>query len=318
MIGYVEAGEHEWQEAYQSYLNLIGQVDTVFGKIRENHFIVADCMKPIVDTIYWEHRKLLEFVIAAQAARKEQAKQAVDAAILGAALSGVLRLSFSQGRKVTEAALLHDVGMLVIPQEILGKSDSLSEIEQQYIEAHPAQSYRLINREFHCFEGVAEIAVQRHECWNGEGYPKGLSGGGIALEARIIAVTDTFAALIGERPYRPALGGQQAMIQVVSEGMEQFDPDVADAFSRMMGMYPIGSLVELNNGASARVLKYDEGAPLLKPRVRIVRGAPGEPLKQGTVIDLAKEKDLRIKHPLERQDILMDLIAGPVAHEPIG
>ncbi|MDR0525073.1 MAG: HD domain-containing protein [Spirochaetaceae bacterium] len=317
MIGYIEAGEYEWHRAYQSYINLVTQVDGIFSKIRENHFIVADCLKPVVDTLYWEHRPLLEFVLAAQVAHREQAKQAVDAAILGAALSGLLGLSLSQGRVITEAALLHDTGMLIIPQEILEKPKKLTKADAQYIFAHPGQSFRLINREFHCFEGVAQIAAERHEYYNGGGYPKGLAGRDIALEARIIAAGDTFAALISDRPYRRALNGYDAMIHLTGEAGAQLDPAVVQAFGALMGIYPIGSLVELNTGASARVLKYEKTSPLLKPWVRLVRGAPGEALKQGTVLDLAQEKNVQIKAPLGRQDILMDLIASST-YPPIG
>ncbi|MDR2535327.1 MAG: HD-GYP domain-containing protein [Treponema sp.] len=298
-MGNTAYAEDEWQKTYQSYLELIEWVDAVFVKITLNHCIVADCMESVVDKVYQERRRFLEFVIGAQGTHKVQAKNAVDAGILASVIADRMHLSFTQNRTVIEAALLHDVGMLCIPQEILEKPESLSKAEQWYILTHPLQSYKVIGRELHCFEDVALIALQHHESWNGEGYPKRLAGADIELESRIIAVADAFTAMITERPYRRAFGGHQAMKNLVSNTMIQFDPEVLKAFVHLMGMYPVGSMVELNNGAAARVLEYAEGVPLLKPRVRLIQN--------GTCVDLLSEKGLLIKKSLERKDILMNM-----------
>ncbi|MDR0563052.1 MAG: HD-GYP domain-containing protein [Spirochaetaceae bacterium] len=305
----MDTNEENWHESYRSYQELLERVDVVFGKIQENHFIVSDCMKPVVDTLYWGYQKFLEFVVGVQAARLERAKNAVDTAILSAFISDDLRLPLSQTRKVIEAALLHDVGMLCIPSEIREKTDTLSKSEWCYILTHPIQSYKVIGRELHCLEDVALIAMQHHEAWNGKGYPKRLAGADIALEARIISVADAFTAIISDRPYRSGMGGHQAMERLVSDATGQFDPDILKSFARIMGMYPIGSLVELTNGAAARILQYVPGESQLKPLVRIVTGAPQEPLSKGETRNLAAEKGLLIKRPLNRQDVLMDILA---------
>ena len=163
---------------------------------------------------------------------------------------------------------------------------------------HPFQSYKIIYRELKCFEGVAQISLQHHESWNGEGYPKGISKTAIELEARIIAAADAFCAMVSERPYRGALEGHQAMKNLLANNMLRFDPDIVKLFVQIMGMYPIGSLVELNNGAIARVIEHWEAAPLLKPRVRILAHPSGDLCTPSETVDLLQEKGLFIKKAL--------------------
>jgi HD-GYP domain-containing protein (c-di-GMP phosphodiesterase class II) len=193
--------------------------------------------------------------------------------------------------------------MFDIPREILEKPQALSKSEGWHILNHPLQSYKIISRYLRCFEDVALIALQHHEAWNGEGYPKRLEGTDIELESRIVRIADAFTALISERPYRPAFGGHQAMKWLVSGTMVQFDPQLLRSFVHLMGMYPVGSLAELNNGSIVQVLEYPEGVQALKPRVRIIN--PGV-FKPGETIDLRDEQGLFIKKALEREIMLME------------
>jgi HD-GYP domain-containing protein (c-di-GMP phosphodiesterase class II) len=297
----------EDQDAYEKYVDLIKRLEDIFTKIVLNHFIVADCMRSIVEKLYNEYQQFIKFVVSADLQDYGRAKNAVDTAVLGIAIATRINLSLSQIYRLIESALLHDVGMLCIPQEVIMKDTSLSKHEYWYILTHPFQSYKVINREFQCFEGVAQISLQHHESWNGGGYPKGLYRTEIELEARIITTVDAFTAMISNRPYRLALGGYQAMKNLLSNNMAKFDPTIVNTFVQIMGLYPIGSLVELNNGSIAWVIEHWEGSPILKPQVRVLTNPSGELCKSVETVDLLQEKRLFIKKSLNHQWFTADI-----------
>ena len=115
----------EPKEAYKSYVELIEQLDRIFIKIALNHFIVADCMNGLTEKLYNKYGQFIEFVISINIQEYGRAKNAIDTAVLAAAIAARMNLSISQIYKIIEGALLHDVGMLCIPQEILDKQKSL-------------------------------------------------------------------------------------------------------------------------------------------------------------------------------------------------
>ncbi|NMC35194.1 MAG: PAS domain S-box protein [Veillonellaceae bacterium] len=151
---------------------------------------------------------------------------------------GVARLSRAIGEKLgfSEdfneglflAGLVHDIGKIAIPAGILSKPARLSEIESRLVKTHPQEAYRILSQVNFPWK-IAEAALQHHERLDGSGYPAGLKGEEILLEARILAVADVVEAASSHRPYRPALCLEEAL-GIVTRGKETlFDPDVVDA-----------------------------------------------------------------------------------------
>jgi len=126
------------------------------------------------------------------------------------------------------AALVHDIGKLAVPAEILARPSELSDTEFALIKAHPDQAHSILKGIDFPWP-VAEIVLQHHERLDGSGYPRGLKGDEIMLEARIIAVADVVEAMASHRPYRPALGIRAALIEVVKNKGKLYDPDVVEA-----------------------------------------------------------------------------------------
>ena len=126
------------------------------------------------------------------------------------------------------AGYLHDIGKISIPAEILSKPGKLSSIEFQLIQAHPQLGYDVL-KDLEFPWPVASVALQHHERVDGSGYPRGLKGKGIILEARIIAVADVMEAMSSHRPYRPGLGIDRALAEIERRRGSAYDSDVADA-----------------------------------------------------------------------------------------
>ena len=126
------------------------------------------------------------------------------------------------------AALVHDIGKVSIPVEILAKPGRLNALERAYIEAHPDTGYQLLQSVPFGWP-VAEMVRQHHERLDGSGYPRGLAGDQILLEARIIAVADTVEAMASHRPYRPALSLDASLAEIGQHAGTRYDSDVVAA-----------------------------------------------------------------------------------------
>ena len=129
-------------------------------------------------------------------------------------------------------------------------------IELHLMRKHPVLAYRIIHNELGYPEEVALVALQHHERWDGRGYPKSLVGDEISPFARIVSVADAFQAMVSDRPYRSPLTGYTAMRSILSENGKRFDPEILKAFIRTVGIYPLGSLVVLDNGAVGVVVAH--------------------------------------------------------------
>jgi len=128
------------------------------------------------------------------------------------------------------ASLLHDVGKISLPDRLLLKPGRLTPDERRQIERHTTIGNRLLAAaRSELLELAAEIALRHHERWDGLGYPDGLSGEEIPIEARLVAVADAFDALTSDRPYRPAVGCTEALAVMKEESERQFDAAVLDA-----------------------------------------------------------------------------------------
>lgn len=124
---------------------------------------------------------------------------------------------------------LHDIGKLTVDIEILQKPAALDDDELEMIRAHPEAGMRMIDG-IRSLRDVVDCVLHHHERWDGGGYPYGLRGKEIPIEARIIAVADAYDAMTSDRPYRPALSHEDAVNEVRRCSGTQFDPEIAEAF----------------------------------------------------------------------------------------
>ena len=128
--------------------------------------------------------------------------------------------------------LVHDIGKMSIPSEILSKPTKLSAIEFELIKTHAEHGYQIL-KDVKFPLPIAEIIREHHERMDGSGYPQGLKGEEILIEARIIAVADVLEAMASNRPYRPPLGLKKALQEIEKYRVQQFDPEVVDAVLRL-------------------------------------------------------------------------------------
>ncbi len=145
------------------------------------------------------------------------------------------------------AGLLHDIGKITVPTEILSKPGKLSDLEMAMIRDHPKVAYDIL-KSIDFDWPIARIIVQHHERLDGSGYPYGLSGKDILLEARILAVADVVEAMSSSRPYRPALGVEKALAELARGDGTLYDSDVVRACEKVINEH--GFKVELNSSSA--------------------------------------------------------------------
>ncbi|MEW6418266.1 MAG: HD domain-containing phosphohydrolase [Nitrospirota bacterium] len=151
---------------------------------------------------------------------------------LACAIATEMGLSEEKIKGIRLVGFIHDLGKIYVPAEILSKPGQLNEVEFKMIRSHAKVGYDILKKvEFPW--PIAQVIVQHHERIDGSGYPLGLSGENILLEARIIGVADVFEAMASHRPYRPALGIDKAIEEISQKKGALYDPEVVDACLRL-------------------------------------------------------------------------------------
>jgi diguanylate cyclase (GGDEF)-like protein/putative nucleotidyltransferase with HDIG domain len=147
---------------------------------------------------------------------------------LAAKIGEILALDSAQVARVRTAALLHDIGKVGVPDDILHKQGPLDDREWEIMRQHPVIGERIL-RAFPGMGAVARAVRHEHERWDGNGYPDGLAGEEIPIEARIILACDAYHAMVSDRPYRKAMSDSDAMRELTDNAGSQFDPQVVEA-----------------------------------------------------------------------------------------
>jgi HD-GYP domain-containing protein (c-di-GMP phosphodiesterase class II) len=188
--------------------------------------------------------------------------------------------------------LLHDIGKLAIPSEILKKPERLTPEEWEAVRQHPTLGVQILKKA----DGISPLARvvvrSHHERWNGTGYPDGQTGVAIHQFARIAAVADVYDALTSDRYYRRAMPLREAYDYVLTRSGSEFDPQVVEVFSSFVAPYPPGSPVVLSDGCCGLVKDVRPGA-VTTPIVRIITNAAGD-MVPPREIDLSRSPELTI------------------------
>jgi putative nucleotidyltransferase with HDIG domain len=148
-------------------------------------------------------------------------------AALAIAIAREMKLEDTRIDQLRMAAVIHDIGKMYVPSDILSKPGKLLDIEFDLVKTHSQSGYDIVkSMDFPC--SVAKAVLQHHERLDGSGYPNQLKGEDTILEAKILAVADVIEAMAAHRPYRPALGIDKALEEISKNRGELYDPDVVD------------------------------------------------------------------------------------------
>jgi HD-GYP domain-containing protein (c-di-GMP phosphodiesterase class II) len=233
--------------------------------------------------------------------------------VLSASVAASMGYNREQVLGMAFAAYLHDIGMLKVPPEIVGRAGKLTPAELVQVRHHPVHSLdilqRLVGRRSGIPAFVPIVAYQTHECEDGSGYPKGRKACIIHDFARILSVCDAYEAMTSRRAWREPLLPYHAMEQVISSASRGIrSREVVRALLRYISLFPIGSWVELSDGAVARVVAASE-SDFSRPAVSVIfRG--GRRTETPERLDLAADGAPTVVRPIPAPEGVEGLMEG--------
>nr|WP_271628665.1 HD-GYP domain-containing protein [Caldicellulosiruptor sp. DIB 104C] len=139
------------------------------------------------------------------------------------------------------AAYLHDIGKIVVPENILNKRGKLTDEEYSIVKRHSLDGYNILSN-IEYFDSIKDIVLYHHENLDGTGYPLGINGDKIPVESRIIAIADVFDALTTDRPYRKAFSEEEALIMMKNDVGKKFDPEIFEVFLEVLAEEKISNV----------------------------------------------------------------------------
>ena len=212
------------------------------------------------------------------------------------------------------AGLLHDVGKMAIPDEILNKPGKLTDHEFEIVKAHPFQGWEILKQSYGVDEVALEVSLHHHEHVDGSGYPDKLSGNDLSLVARMAAVCDVYDAITSDRCYKKGWEPAEALKKMAEWKQGHFDDTVFKAFVKTVGIYPTGTLVKLHSGRLG-IVTEQSAETLLKPKIKIFYSTTSHAPIAPKIVDLTRSQESieSIEEPETwgfSQQRILDLLAG--------
>ena len=241
----------------------------------------------------------------------EEFNRAVDTSIHMITFGRFLQFPGERLELLGLAGLLLDIGKIRIPDAILRKKDALTTDEFDLTKAHVRQSIELIRGAPGLPKGVEDIVLQHHERQDGSGYPLGLRGRQITIDGAIAGLVNSYSAITSKRSYAEQSSPSNALGMLYKLRGKLFHEALVEQFIQCIGIYPVGSTVELNTGEVGIVIAQNL-VRRLQPRVMVVLDAAWKPIRPQVILDLVKEpmatadEPYRIRRTLPRDKLPID------------
>jgi HD-GYP domain-containing protein (c-di-GMP phosphodiesterase class II) len=197
----------------------------------------------------------------------------VNVGVLSVTVGAALGLNKKQLHNLCLAALLHDIGKVFIPKEIVNKPEKLTDEEFKIIKTHSIKGYEYIREKFDIPVSSYIGVLQHHERYDGTGYPFSIEGNKISMFGKIIAASDVYDALVSSRPYRKAVLPSEAMEYIMGGSGSYFDALIVNTFTQRIAPYPVGTCVLMSDGRCGIVVENYYNC-CLRPKIKVVAHYP--------------------------------------------
>ena len=281
-----------------AYRALVGVAQEIFSAATDgatpDASRIMTCLRQAVERLQ-ESDALLGETVRQRSEEHSWPQRAANAAILALRLG--IELGYAERRLLGlgSCALMHDLGMLTLPEN-LAESRRLTPAQRRLLNDHTLESQRLVEQFGDAFAWIGGIVAQVHERLDGSGYPCGLRGDEIHEFARIVGLADTYDAMVHPRADRQARVVYNALLEIIDLRRTLFDPHLVKGLIEIVSIYPLGSLVKLNNGELGRVVGTNGEHPM-RPKVDILVNSRGRRLPEPRTLDLMDEPMLYITDP---------------------
>ncbi|MDA8124743.1 MAG: HD-GYP domain-containing protein, partial [Deltaproteobacteria bacterium] len=216
---------------------------------------------------------------------------AMNVAVLSMMLGKMVGVGAEEMKALCQGALFHDIGKSKIDRKVLLKEGRLNRAELEYLKMHPKYGFEILAPAENFPRLALLIVYQHHECVDGSGYPKGIRGLQVHLLSKLVAIADVYDNHCNKRNAAESLTPYEALSYMFARQKGALDEKLLSSFIRCLGIYPPGTVVQLNNGSIGMVIAVD---PENQLQPSIVMYDPEIPVKDALIIDMQQEPDLKI------------------------
>ena len=234
--------------------------------------------------------------------RFDLATHCTNVAIIAGKIALGLDWPLEDTLRALQAGLLHDLGMMRLPERILTKEGALTEAEREEMQRHPRLGAELLEPLGSEHDWLRRAVLQEHERLDGGGYPEGLVGDDIDPLAAVLGVADVFEAFSHARSYRSPFTAYEALEKVLTMRGARFRPDVVDTLANEISVFPLDSYVLLSTGEIGRVVGTNP-ENLMRPTVEVLWDAAWNPMSSPSRIELAERPEVSVTRPLHEAEV---------------
>ena len=291
------------------YEKVLKKMKINFHNFRYNNSLNIQELKETVDELYGmiivNLSSVLSIVNLYSASKDVPVIMAMNVSILSMMIGIAAGLDEKSIKEIGLGGMLYDIGMFRIQDSVRTKVGKYTDEEYTHMKTHTILGYKILKHQLHLDDKIALIPLTHHESYNGKGYPRALAENKIPSYPRIVSIANSFESMVNNLSYHSdnIRTPYAAMKEIVKESSKKFDPYFVKAFVAIMSLYPIGSIVILNNGKTAMVFSSNKDVPI-RPILKIVKDENGVFDLKGEVINLLNEKNLLIKSISNDKDLL--------------
>ncbi|MFT7559670.1 MAG: putative nucleotidyltransferase with HDIG domain [Flavobacteriales bacterium] len=281
--------QEENRKAHKAFRRSRTIVKSLMDEVRLGGALDADAAKSTVNDCVQSvlrHPDALMWMSKIRDKQEYTFDHSLNVCVLAIAFGRHLDMDESDLQKVGLCGLLHDIGKMRVPLEIIEKPGRLTTKEMNLMKSHTVHGRNLLLSAKNLYSGTIDVSYSHHERIDGEGYPRKLKASGISRFARIISIVDAYDAMTAERCYSPAKTSTDALKIIYSERGKQFDADLALEFIKTIGLYPAGCIVELYSGDIGFVIETNHEFRHL-PVVLLVLTSNKKQREKQKVLDLS-------------------------------
>lgn len=298
--------EEEIGKARKVHHRTRSQLDNMFNDARMGRSIdvtgAREVVSDMVDSIV-RNPDAMQWLTNLRKRDEYTAIHSLNVCIFALTFGRYLGLDDTELNELGIGALLHDIGKMRMPLEILNKEDKLSDEEYDIIRQHARHGYDILQQTPGLPASTLDIAYCHHERKEGNGYPRGLINDEIPLFAKMVSIVDVYDAITSDRVYHHGMNTLDALKNMFEWRKHELDSDLVERFIRCLGIYPIGSLVELNTDEVGIVISVVQGRRLT-PMVMLVRTAEKKVMLPPKIIDLSQFTGEESKQSIEVKKVL--------------
>lgn len=281
----------DFEQAQVSFENAAQTLDKVFDSLRSSRTTdieaVKDAVNPLIESVF-RNQEAVAALLRLRDSGEYLYHHGLSTALWAVILGRHVGLHRDELEKLAVGCAMCDVGMTELPAELLQNPQELNDKQRRIINSHPIFGSQMVEAFGEADFEILAIIENHHERMDGSGYPKGMEGVSIPLLARIAGLADTYDAMITARPYARARTSHEAAQELIDCKGTLFQDSLVEQFVQAIGLFPTGSLVELNTGEVAIVVRQN-GARRLKPEVVVVLDEGKDPKDVLDIVDLCNQ-----------------------------